>query len=502
METAGSDFPWRQLPLDSTDTCGAVVYSRPLTGMERMYALIERSMPGHNQPFLGAHISVSPSTQSSSESVYTESTPSGSAPGITLSMLRALARNSWMRTRYQYPMVACQLQLEDRGPGTQTMSYKVENDESVRRWVDRTFMVVVAEGGWTALREKLSVEFDLPSDRDGDCCFFYIVVNPAQLASDLDSVHSFDILLHIHHALTDGPGLKTVLHSILSSFSASFSSEAHKELLWGEEAKRGLMPAQVDIATDDELAGVQKDVDEKAVMNMMAGLVFVSSAILPLNIRCSSSSSQRTDYKLKTSLQPDIGLPLYRPSILNASRSTRGSAVISHTFTSPSFLPSLLSLSRSHGMTITHLIAAALAVVVHSINVAASASEVIQGLRPSPTEKYVYAPAVDPRNGRIRAPYCDPNVYVFNTTGVHIFDIPVSLFDEGQDQYGCVYENERDENVVFWRVARRVKESYDDLKTKKGLIGNGHLWLSKFVEMAKKQGYVAVLNLFILFIYI
>lgn len=143
-------------------------------------------------------------------------------------------------------------------------------------------------------------------------------------------------------------------------------------------------------------------------------------------------------------------------------------------------------------MTITHLIAAALAVVVHSTNIAASAS-----VPPvDAAEKYVYASAVDPRNGRIRAPYCDPNAYVFNTTGVHIFDIPVSLFDESQDQdrKEDVHRSDGYEDVVFWRIARRIKESYDALKTKKGLIGNGHLWLSRFVDMAKAQGYVPVLS--------
>lgn len=267
------------------------IYRRPLTGMERMYALIERSMPGHNQPFLGAHISISPSYPSSLDFVPTENLPPESSPGITLSTLQTLARNSWIRTRYKYPMVACQLQLEDNGPGTQTMFYKVEDDESVRQWADRTFKIVVAEGGWTALREELSVEFDLPSD--GDCCFFYIIVDPAQLVSGTGLVHSFDILLHIHHALTDGAGLKTILHSILSSLSSSASSGAHNELMWGEEAKRGLMPAQVDIATDDELAGVQKDVDEKAVMEMMAGLVLVSSN--PSHLSTTRSFSTSTD---------------------------------------------------------------------------------------------------------------------------------------------------------------------------------------------------------------
>lgn len=234
-----------------------------------MYAFIERSMPGHNQPFLGAHISISSSTPFSD--TYDPSS------GLSLSTLRTLAHNAWITTRHQYPMVACKLQLEDNGPGTQTIFYQVEDYESVRWWADRTFKVVVAAGGWTALREKLSVEFDLPSERNGDCCFFYLIVDPIQLTSGADTVYSFDILLHIHHALTDGPGLKTVLHSILSSFSSSASSEAHHDFLWGEEAERGLMPAQVDIATDDELAGVQKAVDEKAVMDMMAGLVLVSS---------------------------------------------------------------------------------------------------------------------------------------------------------------------------------------------------------------------------------
>lgn len=147
-------------------------------------------------------------------------------------------------------------------------------------------------------------------------------------------------------------------------------------------------------------------------------------------------------------------------------------------------------------MTITHLIAAALAIVVHSTDIAASTSALDDSPIPSPSpaenSKYVYASAVDPRNGRIRPPYCDPNVYVFNTTGVHIFDIPVSLFDEGHNQ--IQNESGRSGDVVFWRVARTIKKSYDDLKTKKGLIGNGHLWLSKFVEMAKKQGYIVSLS--------
>lgn len=129
------------------------------------------------------------------------------------------------------------------------------------------------------------------------------------------------------------------------------------------------------------------------------------------------------------------------------------------------------------------MIVAALAIVVHATNVASQPPGTLK-----PTYKYVYASAVDPRNGRVRPPFCDPNVYVFNTTGVHIFDLPVTLLEESWDGGAG-----RDDHVlVFWKVARRVKESYDELKAKKGLISNGHLWLSKFVDLAKQQKYDCV----------
>lgn len=271
METLDSEFSWRRLPdgrTDSVSRAETVTYTRPLTGMERMYALIERSMPGHNQPFLGAHISLSPSVPSSSVE-----------PHLPFKHLATRAREAWVQTRFLYPMVACKLQLEDRGLGTQTMYYQVEDRDCVGRWANRTFKAVVAEGGWMALREKLSVEFDLPSEVDGhgDCCFFYVIVDPTQCSSEDDNIHSFDILLHIHHALTDGPGLKSVLHALLSRVSSS--TVQNEDFRWGDEALRGLMPAQVDIATEEEMAGVEKTVSEESVMAMMAGLVLVSERL-------------------------------------------------------------------------------------------------------------------------------------------------------------------------------------------------------------------------------
>jgi hypothetical protein len=232
--------PW--LPIaESPNTLG-----RTLTRAEQLFCKFNNVFYGQNSPWIGASISIS------IQNVTGHSHPHN----LIEQDLLEVAMKSWVHTRWQYPMIACQVEDAEK------MLYRVENEEEVKEWAGRTVRVLRQEGGWPALRDRLSEMADLPTG-DGDCCLLYVVVDP----SDSDSVaamEKFDVLIHFHHALTDGTGMRTILNEVLMQMAKIADKEREKtRMMWGGEVER-LCPAVLDLATERE-RGAFEDRREDAI---------------------------------------------------------------------------------------------------------------------------------------------------------------------------------------------------------------------------------------------
>ncbi len=147
-------------------------------------------------------------------------------------------------------------------------------------------------------------------------------------------------------------------------------------------------------------------------------------------------------------LQPDVGLPIYRPDILGPEREHRGTLSVSHTFEDPNFLPQLLASSRKHRVKLTsHLHATMLKAVYES-------SET----KPSSEEIYYSGSPMDLRNGHLIPEYCDRTRYVNLAIGLQPIKVPCHLFktEEGSED-------------GLWKAAACISDQWDEIKNKKGL---------------------------------
>ncbi|KAJ5743528.1 hypothetical protein N7533_010630 [Penicillium manginii] len=336
------------------ETCdGGLTYNRPLTNLERMFVILNNLFYGQNCPYIGAQVSIQGLLDTSR---------------LCLSDidLEERAKLAFQGTRWTYPTVACRI-IDDN-----QMTYSCGSADDVEAWAERTVHLVKDHDNWVSLREKLTQEASLPSE-DGDCCFVYIV--PTRKGAS-QNVVAFDVLIHIHHALVDGSGLRSILDSFLALMAGGSTIES---IYWGQENDR-LLPAAIDISTEVEMVSLKS--------------------------------------------RPDIGLPLYRPDILTAMKENQGSSFLTHTFDSDSFLPDLLDRCRKHYVKLTALLQAALFKAVYDFAESP----------PTYTEKYTSLAAIDLRNnGRMKQPFGDRNRYPFNAIVSEVIDIPCRLFSSNMD---------------------------------------------------------------------
>ena len=194
--------------------------SRELANLERMFVMFNQDMYGQNCPFMGASISLQGRDYSSAMKPF------------NIAQLHTRAIRAFCQTRWKYPTVAAR--LVDGGK----TSYNVEINGGVKIWAERTVFTICQDGGWLALRERLSRESSLPTS-DGDCCLFYLIVRPDETVKP--ELQTFDVLMHTHHAFNDGSGIRVILNEFLERLADPLPDE---EIVWGEETQR-LLPAAV-----------------------------------------------------------------------------------------------------------------------------------------------------------------------------------------------------------------------------------------------------------------
>ncbi len=193
---------------------------RHFTNLERMFVILNQTLYGQNCPVMGATISLRGREYSSKSKPF------------NISQLRARAAKAFCQTRWKYPIVATRILDGDKA------SYKIDSRESVESWADRTVFTVCQDGGWFALRERLSRESSLPTP-DDNYCLFYLIVRPEETVKP--ELQSFDVLMRTHHAFIDGSGIRAILNEFLERLADPLPDE---DIVWGEETQR-LLPAAV-----------------------------------------------------------------------------------------------------------------------------------------------------------------------------------------------------------------------------------------------------------------
>lgn len=199
---------------------GSSSMTRQFANFERMFAIVNQVLYGQNCPYMGASISLQGRNYSSELKPF------------NISRLHARATKAICQTRWKYPTVAA------RVADFNTASYNIESSEGIESWAERTVFTICQDGGWLALRERLSRESSLPTP-DGDYCLFYLIVPPEETIKP--ELQNFDVLLHTHHALIDGSGIRAVINEFLARLADPLPDE---EIVWGEETQR-LLPAAI-----------------------------------------------------------------------------------------------------------------------------------------------------------------------------------------------------------------------------------------------------------------
>lgn len=215
------DFKWT----DSPDGSRSMV--RKLTNLERMFVIFNEKLYGQNCALLGANISLRRQALSQEKGAF------------DFAQLQKRATEAFCALRWKYPTVAARVADGDKAV------YNIESEEDVKKWAGRAVSIVTEEGGWVATRERVSREAAIPSPA-GDYCIVYITVHPDEVAKP--ELKEFDVLIHTHHAFTDGSGIRALLNEFLDRLADPLDP---KEMVWGEETTR-LLPASLLLEKDDE----------------------------------------------------------------------------------------------------------------------------------------------------------------------------------------------------------------------------------------------------------
>ncbi|KPM38709.1 hypothetical protein AK830_g7852 [Neonectria ditissima] len=330
-----------------TKSTAPTSYSRSLATPEFMLSMLNEYALGHNCPYLGVTVSVQQAATSSS--------------GLDAQDLQSRVAQAFIHARWVHPMVACQV------VDSKQLSYKVEEAADVGKWASRTVQTVRSEGGWIELHDRLSREVVLPS-QDGDCAFLYLILSPEQ--SDKPQITQFQLLLHVHHGLADGAGLRSMMNEVLIGLTGP---SLGSEYSWGEEVER-LSPAALDVAV-------------------------ISDAVI----------------KSLAEMPKEIPLPPLAKPAPQGSRP--GTAVVTHTFKGAGFLDGVLAAARANDVKLTAIVQAALVLALYD------------EVKPTTEEACTVLSGFDLRARNLNEPWGQRNAFVGAAVGLEMMAIPTSILD-------------------------------------------------------------------------
>lgn len=303
---------------------------------------------GHSCPYLGVTVSLQNSENSSA--------------GFSAEDLQSRIAQAFIYTRWVHPMVACQIK------DAKEMVYKVEEAADVTKWAARTVQTVESSSGWRELLAKLSREAVLPSE-DGDCAFLYLVVRPLQ--SGKSRINQFDLLLHVHHGLADGAGIRSIMNEVLVGLTKLSPATSYS---WGEEIER-LSPTALDVAV----------ISDEATKSLMA-----MSNELPLP-------------------------PFAKPTAENPRPET---AMVTHTIKGAGFLDRLLTSARANDIKLTAVVQAAITLTFYDV------------AKPTEEETCKILAAFDLRTRNMKEPWGQRNKFVGAAIGPELMEIPTTILSQ------------------------------------------------------------------------
>ncbi len=170
--------------------------------------------------------------------------------------------------------------------------------------------------------------------------------------------------------------------------------------------------------------------------------------------------------------QSSAGLPVYRPDILSPKPEHRGTIFVSHTFSSPDFLPNLKAACRQHHVKLTSVLHAAMLKATYEIS----------PIEPSPEDVYQSGSVLDLRNGYLLPEYCDRGKYVNLAVAIQQIKVPCSLFPNGQQNI----------EQAFWRAAQCISDQWETIKMKKDMAKTAQSDARKLVDALKGRMYAII----------
>ncbi|KAJ7638213.1 hypothetical protein FB45DRAFT_902275 [Roridomyces roridus] len=241
-------FKW-----SSTD---ARTFSRPLGGSELVQDLYNRFEKGNQALFFAAYLDF--------------------AEPQAVSTVLAAARAAWLSLRYQIPIVATSIQVDDSS--TPRLEYRVGDAAQVNKWADRTLVVNCRPVlDLNRFREELGAQM-VPSV-SGDQTWMHIVMTPASLSSS--RVSQLGFILHTHHAPIDGMGSRIVVNRYLTEFAKSLGDDGKEPALqWGGEVEN-LTPAVFNVLAPSEPVPIpSSSAEEPSVIHPLYATLLGEMAVL------------------------------------------------------------------------------------------------------------------------------------------------------------------------------------------------------------------------------
>ncbi|KAK0454750.1 hypothetical protein EV421DRAFT_1729883 [Armillaria borealis] len=315
---------------------------------------------------------------------------------IPTSDVTAGCREAWKWLRYNIPTIAVPVEVDEKD--ISRFVYHAATPESVEAWADRTCIVHKQDVvDLDALRE-LVCGAKVPS-ADGDATWLHVAI-----PKGADSISKLGFLLHTQHAPFDGTALKFIFNLYLAQLAKILGSGTYAPdvLPWGKEVDN-LLPAAMNVLASHEpqpiptSSGETPDASHPYYESLLKAMEAMGATFPNPNL---------WGFRHR---EADPGWPVCAREEVTLSK-TESDAV----------MDALKKLKKDHAFTLTHLVHAALAMVVINDN------------PPTPEQSSgVIAPqALANCRDRLKEPYASGNGYAGYALGVSATRIPVKIFME------------------------------------------------------------------------
>ncbi|KAG7449621.1 uncharacterized protein BT62DRAFT_991782 [Guyanagaster necrorhizus] len=364
-----SKTEWEPLP------DGSLGRRRILSGAEIVEDVMNRLFKGYQTLFFAVYLDVST---------------------IPTRVMTAAFREAWKWLRYNVPTIAVPVQVDEKD--ISRFVYHAATPESVEAWADRTCIINKQDVvDLDALRE-LVCGATVPSV-DGDATWLHVAI-----PKDTDSISKLGFLLHTHHAPFDGTALKFIFNLYLAQLAKILGSDicAPEALSWGKEVDN-LLPAALNVLASHEPQPIPTSSGETPTTNHP----YYESLLKAMEaLRATFPNPNLWGFRHR---EADPGWPICAREEVTLCR-TESDAV----------MDALKKLKKDHAFTLTHLVHAALSMVVINDN------------PPTPDQSSgIIAPqALANGRDRLQGPYASVNGYAGYALGVSAIRIPVKNFME------------------------------------------------------------------------